>query len=108
MTSAQGFGSTSRKPWIGGAGVAGSGVGTVGTTVASCGEGGAVDGAAVGEGAAAATAGGDMGRGVVAPVGDSPPVGDGMPAVGEARDVVGALSGTRVGGVATVLSGTRV
>lgn len=108
MTSAQGFGSTSNQPWIGGAGVAGGGAGAVGTTVASRGDGGAVEGtaagvegAAVGEGAPAATAGEDTGRAVVALVGE------GMLTGGEARDV-GALSGTRVGGVATVVSGANV
>ena len=107
MTSAQGLGRTSNQPWIGGAGVAGGVVGAVGTTVASRGEGGVVEGTAagvdaVGEGAAAAVTGEDTGRGVVAPVGD------GMAAVGEARSAVGALSGPRAGGVATVVSGANV
>jgi len=109
MTSAQGFGSTSNHPWIGGAGVAGGGAGAVGTAVASRGEGGVVEGtaagvegAAVGEGPPAATAGGDTGRCVLTPAGD------GGPRAGEARSDVGALSGTRVGGVATVVSGANV
>jgi hypothetical protein len=109
ITVAHGIGRTSNQPWIGGAGVAGGGAGAVGTTVVSRGEGGGVEGAAagvdgavVGDGKAEAVVAGDAGRGVLTPVGD------GALTAGEAREGVGALSGTRAGGVATVVSGTRV
>jgi hypothetical protein len=61
-----------------------------------------VDGAVAGDGWAEATVAGDEGRGMAMPVGE------GGPRAGEARSAVGALSGTRVGGVATVVSGASV